>query len=400
MPAVPRSPGVVGLAGRHASVRPPSTSTADLRLSGRPVPLLGTVRTYVCGITPYDVTHVGHASTFVWADLLGTLATLAGARVHSCRNVTDVDDVLTHAAWRRSRDYDEFALGQEFLFGRDMAALRVRTPTHEPRARHHVDDVVRLTAVLLRQEAAYERDGHVWFRGAHVPSACGLSPEEAIQLAAQGGDDPSDARKDDPFDVPLWRPSDEHHPAWPSPWGWGRPGWHVECAAMATAVLGAGIDVLAGGADLTFPHHAYQVAMAEAATGVTPFARARLPVGTVHVNGQKMAKSTGNLVLVTDLLETHRPADVRMLLLHRPWAEHWELHDADLDQAAARVDALYEVSARSGPDRTGGHASEPVSDPQLVRALLDDLDVPAAVSIALESGGSTARMLLRILALE
>jgi cysteinyl-tRNA synthetase len=232
-----------------------------------------------------------------------------------------------------------------------------------------------------------------------VPAACGLSPEEAARLAVQGGDDPSDTRKDDPFDVPLWRPSDEHHPAWPSPWGWGRPGWHVECAAMATAVLGASVDVLAGGADLRFPHHAYQVAMAEAATGVTPFARARLPVGTVHVNGQKMAKSTGNLVLVADLLETHRPADIRMLLLHRRWAEHWELHDSDLDEAAARVDALYEVSARTESERASGH-SHSGTDLQLLQALLDDLDVPSAVSIALKSGGSTARMLLRILALE
>ena len=396
MPAPLRSPGVVGLSGRHVSVQPPSTAGTSLRLKGKPVPLLGSVRTYVCGITPYDVTHLGHAATFVWADLFATLATRAGARVQSCRNVTDVDDVLTHAAWRSSRNYDEFALGQEFLFGRDMAALRVRPPTHEPRARHHVDDVVRLTAVLLNQGAAYERDGHVWFNGAHVPASCGLSPEEATRLAVQGGDDPADSRKDDPFDVPLWRPSDEHHPAWPSPWGWGRPGWHVECAAMATAVLGASVDVLAGGADLVFPHHAYQVAMAEAATGVTPFARARLPVGTVHVNGQKMAKSTGNLVLVADLLQTHRPADIRMLLLHRRWGEPWELHESDLDEAAARVDALYEVSPRSGPDRAADSAVEP----QLLEALLDDLDVPAAVAIALDAGGSTARMLLRILALE
>jgi cysteinyl-tRNA synthetase len=281
-----------------------------------------------------------------------------------------------------------------------MAALRIRTPTHEPRARHHVDDVIRMTAVLLRQGAAYERDGDVWFKGASVPAACGLSPEEATRLAVQGGDDPSDTRKDDPFDVPLWRMSDAHHPAWPSPWGWGRPGWHVECAAMATAVLGASVDVLAGGADLTFPHHAYQAAMAEAATGVTPFARARLPVGTVHVNGHKMAKSTDNLVLVADLLQAHRPADLRMLLLHRRWAEPWELHDSDLDQAAARVDALYEVSARTASDRAGGGASDSSVEPELIRALLDDLDVPAAVSIALKAGGSTARMLLRILALE
>lgn len=390
--AAPRSLGVVGLAGRLDSTQPPRTDAARLRLGGRAVPMLGTVRSYVCGITPYDVTHVGHAAAFVWADTLTAVATLAGARVETCRNVTDVDDVLTHAAWRRERAYDEFALGQEFLFGRDMTALRVRQPTHEPRARHHVDDVVRLSAALLERGGAYERDGHVWFRGGHVPASVGLDHDEATRLAVLGGDDPTDDRKDDPFDIPLWRPSGEHHPAWPSPWGWGRPGWHVECAAMATAVLGPSIDVLAGGADLVFPHHAYQAAVAEAATGVAPFARAHLPVGTVHVDGHKMAKSTGNLVLVGDLLQTHRPASLRMLLLHRPWARDWELRTAELDDAAARVDGLYEASARSGED----HAGE-----QAVReALLDDLDVPAAVDSAMRAGGSAARLLLRTLSLD
>jgi L-cysteine:1D-myo-inositol 2-amino-2-deoxy-alpha-D-glucopyranoside ligase len=393
MPAAPRSSlGVVGLARRADAAASPRTDAVRLRLGGRSVPMLGTVRSYVCGITPYDVTHVGHAATFVWADTLRAVATLAGARVETCRNVTDVDDVLTHAAWRHDREYDEFALGQEFLFGRDMAALRVRQPTHEPRARHHVDDVVRLTAALLERGAAYARGGHVWFRGGDVPAAAGLDADEATRRAVQGGDDPTDERKDDPFDVPLWRPSDEHHPAWPSPWGWGRPGWHVECAAMATAVLGSSVDVLAGGADLAFPHHAYQVAMAERATGVTPFARVHLPVGTVHVDGHKMAKSTGNLVLVTDLLQMHRPAAVRMLLLNRRWDQGWELRTADLDDAAARVDALYEASGHSAPDRG---AEQRVRD-----ALLDDLDVPTAIDSALTAGGSAARLLVRTLALD
>lgn len=388
----PSSLGVIGMAGRHSSTEPPRTDAARLRLGERSVPMLGTVRAYVCGITPYDVTHVGHAAAFVWADTLAAVATMAGARVETCRNVTDVDDVLTHAAWRRSREYDEFALGQEFLFGRDMTALRVRRPSHEPRARHHVDDVVHLNAALLERGAAYERDGHVWFRGADAPASWGLDRDEAARLAALGGDDPTDDRKDDPFDVPLWRPSDEHHPAWPSPWGWGRPGWHVECAAMATTVLGHSVDVLAGGADLSFPHHAYQSAMAQAATGVAPFARAHLPVGTVHVDGQKMAKSTGNLVLVADLLQSHRPAALRMLLLHRRWAQDWELRVADLDDAAAQVDALYEASARPGGHRA---AEQEVRD-----ALLDDLDVPAAVASALASGGTAARLLLRTLSLD
>ena len=160
---------------------------------------------------------------------------------------------------------------------------------------------------------------------------------------------------------------------------------------MATAVLGSSVDVLAGGADLRFPHHAYQAAMAEAATGVQPFARARLSVGTVHLAGEKMAKSTGNLVLVADLLHTSRPADVRMLLLNRRWDQDWDLHDADLEQAASSVDALHEASARVG--------DEADADRQVLSALLDDLDVPRALQAALDAGGSAARLLSRALLL-
>lgn len=386
-----QSSGVVGLSGRfpHHETTPPRS--ADLRLAGRSVPVLSPARVYVCGITPYDVTHLGHAATFVWADALTSALRLAHVDTISCRNVTDIDDVLTAAASTRGRHYDQFALMQEFLFDRDMKTLGVRDPTHAPHARHHVGQVVELAAALLTTGAAYEREGHVYFRGAPALAHAGLDREEALRLSTEYGDRPGDPLRDDPFDVPVWRPSAEQDPAWPSPWGWGRPGWHAECAAMAWSGLGAGIDVLVGGDDLAFPHHAYQAAMVEAASSVRPFARTEMHIGTVYKDGTKMAKSTGNLVLVSDLLEQHSPAAVRLLLLGRPWQEPWEFTDRALADAAAQLESLY--SAASRPDPTPAAAAE------VIGALLDDLDVPRAVATAQDAGGSATRLLLDALTL-
>jgi cysteinyl-tRNA synthetase len=366
--------------------------TDRIRLGGCALPVISPARFYVCGITPYDVTHLGHASTFVWADAAAAVFRLAGADTMTCRNVTDVDDVLTRAAEQRGRHYDEFALEQEFLFGRDMAALRVRRPEHEPRARHHVGRVVQLAAALLATGHGYERGGAVYFRGGDILAKTGLTLERATELATEFGDRPDDQDRDDPFDVPVWRPSADDAPGWPSPWGRGRPGWHAECAAIALGVLGPAVDVLAGGADLTFPHHAYQAAMVEAATGVGPFARAEFGVGTVTVGGAKMAKSVGNLVLVSDLLAHHPAAAVRLLLLNRSWQQTWEFHEADIDAQAQTLDRLYTAA---GTARTSDTATDAVT-----AALLRDLDVPTALAIAEESGGDAARLVLRTLALE
>src|SRR6266540_3438957 len=357
--------------------------SAELELSGRRLPVVSPARLYVCGITPYDVTHLGHAATFVWADAFRSVLRLTGVDTLVCRNVTDVDDVLTRAAGKHGHPYDEFALHQEYLFEKDMAALGVHPPAFEPHARHYVDRVQQLAAALIASGHAYRRDGYVYFRGADVPARTGLTWQQAFALSREYGDQPDDPRRDDPFDVPIWRPSTEGEPAWSSPWGSGRPGWHAECAAMALSALGSSIDVLAGGADLRFPHHAYQEALVEAASSVTPFARAHLRVGTVYRDGAKMAKSTGNLVLITDLLREHPPAAVRLLILNRVWHQPWEFRPADLNTAAGVLERLRAAARRPGT----GAATEAVID-----ALLRDLDVPRALTIAGEEGGDAARL--------
>ncbi|MGS0686781.1 cysteine--tRNA ligase [Nakamurella sp. GG22] len=381
--------GVIGLAGRVEHL--PEVRSAEVRLGGAVLPLVSPARVYICGITPYDVTHLGHAATFVWADAAQSVLRSVGVQTVSCRNVTDVDDVLTSAAGEHGRHYDEYAVYQEFLFEQSMAALRVARPTHSPRARHSVHQVQQLAAALIATGNAYERAGSVFFRGESAVTASGLTRDRALALAADFGDDPDDPARDDPFDVPVWRPSTERDPAWPSPWGWGRPGWHAECAAMAMGSFGPSVDLLVGGADLAFPHHAYQSAMVQAATSVTPFARRAMHVGAVHRRGAKMAKSTRNLVLVDELLRSHPAAAIRLLLLDRAWQTEWEFHEADLDAAAADLETLYAAAGR--PDRSTSAADA------VTASLLNDLDVPTALTIARQDGGEAARGLLRLLAL-
>lgn len=351
--------------------------------------VVGTARMYVCGITPYDVTHLGHAATFVWADVLASVLGSTDVQATVCRNITDVDDVLTDAARARGRYYDEFALTQEAMFAQSMAALRVATPAIQPRSRHYIDAVQQLAQALLDADAAYERDGTVWFRGGEVASLASISRDDALRLSAAYGDDPGNADKDDPFDVPVWQSSSDGTPAWPSAWGWGRPGWHAECAAMAMAVHGACVDVLVGGEDLTFPHHAYQAAMVSAVSGVTPFARAALHVGEVRLAGEKMAKSTGNLVLVDDLLESCTPAALRLLLLSRSYSQAWDFERGQLDDAEQRLQRLYAAAARASDADASG----------VMAALRMDLDVPAALALAEDQGGEAARRAIAILRL-
>ena len=367
-----------------------------LRLGGTRLPVVGRARVYVCGITPYDVTHLGHAATFVWADTLSRVLHAGGAEVIVSRNVTDVDDVLLAAASRAGSPYDRFAAIQQFYFDHDMIALGVARPDMEPRAHAHIRQVIALAAGLLENGAAYLRDGQVYFRGSAVAHHAALDRAAALRLSAEYGDHPDDPRKDDPFDVAVWQASSPGEPAWESPWGPGRPGWHAECAAMALHAFGPAVDVQAGGGDLRFPHHAYQAAMAEALTGVTPFARARLNAGVVRVAGAKMAKSAGNLVLVAELLTEYPAAAIRLMILDRRWDEDWDYGRAELEAAVARLDRLHVAAGRPGRSVAG---TDVAAFAAVRAALASDLDVPAALRIAEDEGGPAARTVGSLLGL-
>jgi len=370
-------------------------ATSQLRapvIAGHRLAVLDRARIYACGITPYDVTHLGHAATFVWIDALGRTLRFLGAEPEVCRNVTDVDDVLDAAAGRAGAPYDSFAAVQQYHFDQDMAALNVRAPRHEPRAHRYVPQVIRLAAGLLATPAAYQRAGSVYFRGQAAAERAGLDRAEALRLSAEYGGRPDDPAKEDPLDVAVWQAAEPGHPAWESPWGDGRPGWHAECAAMALSVFGVGVDVHAGGKDLRFPHHAYHAAMAETFTGVRPYARTWLHVGTVMVGGAKMAKSAGNLVLVSDLLADYPAAAVRLMILDRPWGDDWDYRPGLVDAAAARLEDLFGAAGRTVTGDSDAAA-------EIGRLLVTDLNVPAAVGLAIETGGAPARMLATVLGL-
>jgi cysteinyl-tRNA synthetase len=361
-----------------------------LRLGGAVLPMVGRVRMYVCGITPYDVTHLGHAATYIWADAADRVLRWHGHTVTLARNVTDVDDVLFSEARRRGESAAMLATLQRASFEGTMAALRVRNPDRAPTAAQAVGHVVQLAAALLARDAAYLRGGTIFARTSGAADLAGIDHAQALALSSEFHDHPDDPAKDHPLDVAVWQETADAEVSWPSPWGEGRPGWHAECAAMVLAQFGPSIDLHCGGADLAYPHHACETVLAQSATGVTPFSRAWLRAGTVAVDGVKMAKSTGNLVLVDDLLREHSGAAIRLLCLNRPWAEPWSYAPDSLDAAEALLDELYAAAAKPGGD---------VGVAALPAALLADLDVPRALDIALEDGGQAARTLIEILAL-
>ena len=367
------------------------TAPPRLLLGGAPVSVVGRARIYVCGVTPYDVTHLGHAATFVWVDAADRVLRRLGVQVEVCRNVTDVDDVLFDAAERAGSPYDRFAAVQQFHFERDMDALSVRRPVHEPRAHSFVPQVVALAGALVDAGAAYASGGSVFFSGAAVAAAHGLDRDTALSLLAENGGRVDDPAKRDPLDQAVWQASGPGEPSWPSPWGPGRPGWHAECTAMALSTYGSSLDLHAGGADLRFPHHAFEGAQAEAATGVTPFARSWLHVGTVRLDGEKMAKSVGNLVFVAGLVEQVGAAAVRTMLLDRPYADAWDHAPAELERATTRLEDLHRAAGRPGGSDASGE--------EVLAALVDDLDVPRALDVATDAGGRAARDLIAVLAL-
>jgi cysteinyl-tRNA synthetase len=280
---------------------------------------------------------------------------------------------------------------QRAAFEATMTTLRVRQPDHAPSAAQHIGHVVQLAAALMDRDAAYERDGTVYARTASAYRTAGLDYATALARAAEYRDRPDDPAKDEPLDVAVWqRAASEDSVSWPSPWGEGRPAWHAECAAIVLALFGTGVDLHCGGGDLEFPHHACEAALATAATGVQPFARAWLRAGIVSYGGAKMAKSAGNLVLAEDLLKEHSAGAIRLLILNRRWSEPWEYTAEELDAAEATLEQLY--TAASTPGIAPGAAAAPA-------ALLDDLDVQRAVTIALEDGGQAARTVIELLAL-
>lgn len=332
---------------------------------------------YVCGVTPYDTTHLGHAATYVTYDVLHRRLLDRGHEVRYVRNITDVDDDLLQAAQRRGVHYLDLAWGQANRFDEDMARLNLLPPGSEPRATSAMGTIRGMVDSLLARGHAYEVDGAVYFSVRSWPAfgtLSGLDEPAMVDLARRGGEDPDDPAKRHRLDVVLWKPSGPDEPSWESRWGTGRPGWHIECSALALRELGPTIDLHGGGQDLLFPHHEAVKAQSEAMTG-QPFVRHWLHQAMVGLHGEKMSKSTGNLIFVNDLFADYEPAVVRLALSGHQYREPWDWDPRLLDEASARL-------ARW---RSAGTGDGALAD---VRAALDDdLNLPGAVAALDEAAG-------------
>ena len=332
---------------------------------------------YVCGITPYDAAHLGHAFTYVQFDVLVRYLRHLGAQVEHAQNVTDVDDDILRVARERGVDFLELAEVETAAFERTMEALGVVPPTYSPRATAFVPEMVEEVRRLLDADHAYVRDGTVYFRVASDASYGRLSRydrETMITLAKERGGHPEDPAKDDPLDFVLWQPSAPDEPSWDSPWGRGRPGWHIECSTMARRLLGQPVDIHGGGTDLVFPHHESELAQAEGVPSDRPFVRHWVHTGMVDMDGSKMSKSLGNLVFATDLLERYAPAVIRRVLLSHHYREDWE-YDEDAFTHVA------EDGRRRATSEWAGADAETLRR-ELLAALDDDLDTPRAMAVA------------------
>ena len=346
--------------------------------TGRPVSV------YVCGITPYDTTHLGHAFTYTVFDvLIRYLEAVHALPVRYVQNVTDVDDDILRRATADGEDWQ--ALGRRWTrrFVDDMAILRLRPPDVFPGATAYIDRIVGHIDRLLDAGVAYARNGSVYYRAAAAPHLGVLAGDGAdlLAIANERGNDPADPNKDDPLDFVLWQTARHGEPAWRSPWGIGRPGWHIECSAMAGALLGEQIDIHGGGADLAFPHHSCEIAQVAPLGGPQPWVRFWVHVAMVRKDGSKMSKSLGNLVMVRDLLEHHEPDAVRLCLLGHHYRTPWQWSPDELSVADAWARTLHAATARGGG--TGPELEPGAFGPRLVEAMDNDLDTPSAVKICL-----------------
>jgi L-cysteine:1D-myo-inositol 2-amino-2-deoxy-alpha-D-glucopyranoside ligase len=335
-------------------------------------------RLYVCGITPYDATHMGHAATYVAFDLVQRVWLDAGHSVHYVQNVTDVDDPLLARALETGDDWEALADRETELFREDMTALRVLPPRHYVGAVESIPSVVDYVEKLQAAGAVYDVDGDLYFRvhaDERFGSIAGLGPDQMHEVFGERGGDPYRPGKEHPLDCLVWQLERPGEPAWDSPFGRGRPGWHIECTAIALEHLDSPVDVQGGGRDLAFPHHEMGASEAHVATGTWPYARHYTHAGMVGLDGEKMSKSRGNLVFVSALRrDGHDPAAIRLALLAHHYRQDWEWTDADLPAAEGRLAAWRAAVAAAGAPSADAVVAE------LRARLADDLDAPGALA--------------------
>ncbi len=361
----------LGPGGKRVRVR--DTASGELR----PTAPGEEARLYVCGITPYDATHMGHAATYLAFDTLVRAWRDAGHQVRYVQNVTDIDDPLLERAVATGEDWREIALRETQLFREDMEFLRVVPPTEYIGAVESIPSVVTCIEGLRERDAVYELEGDLYFDISTDPlfgGVSGLSRETMLEVFAERGGDPLRPGKRDPLDPLLWRAARPEEPAWDTPLGHGRPGWHIECVAIALDHLGMTFDVQGGGRDLVFPHHEMGASHAEVLLAERPYARDYVHAGMVGLDGVKMSKSLGNLMFVHRLREAGVASGaIRLAVLAHHYREDWDWTDAGLDEAVRRLERWSQAAAV--PTGPGSEATVAA----MRAAVADDLDTPAVL---------------------
>jgi cysteinyl-tRNA synthetase len=337
----------------------------------------GKIGMYVCGATVQSAPHLGHGRSAVVFDVIRRYLEWLGYDVTYVRNVTDVDDKIINAAIEEGVGTDVIVERAYAAFDEAQRLLGVKEPTVEPWATHHIDEMLELVSQLVETGHAYVVEGDVYFSIRSYPGYGKLSRHNPDDLRSGARVDP-DERKRDPLDFALWKAAKPGEPSWRSPWGAGRPGWHIECSAMAHKYLGDSFDIHAGGHDLIFPHHENEIAQSEAATGV-PFARYWLHNGMMNLEGEKMSKSTGHVVDLLEVLTEHRPTAVRLVYLRTHYRKPLDFSESGLADAEAALDRLWGFRRRTpGPPK--GSADQGMLD-RFRTAMDDDFDVAGGLAV-------------------
>jgi cysteinyl-tRNA synthetase len=348
------------------------------------------IKLYVCGITPYDTTHLGHAFTYLSFDILIRYLQFRGYTVTYTQNVTDIDDDILKRAKRDGRDWEELGIFWTQKFVNDLEALHMIMPTHYVKATQSIPTIIKIVTSLVQKKYAYERKGNVYFAVQSFPAYGKLSKldeKQMIELSRERGADPDDSNKKHPLDFILWQAGEPDEPSWKSPWGMGRPGWHIECSAMIADTLGEQIDIHGGGFDLIYPHHESEIAQSESFTGRKPFVKTWMHTGMVMYQGEKMAKSLGNLVMVSELLKTYSANSIRYALISHHYREQWEFFDNEALNAKKTIEKL--LAQLMLPDQ--GNVND------VLAALDDDLNTPLALRTLQTFQGAPLKRALTLL---
>ncbi len=355
----------------------------------------GKVRMYVCGPTVYDSCHIGHARSVVIFDVIARYLRATGYDVTYVRNFTDVDDKIINRANQTGVSSQDVAEKYIREFYEDMDALKVERATLEPRATGHIDDIIRIVSRLIEKGMAYSVDGDVYFAVEKFSDYGKLSGRKLEDMEAGARVD-VDERKRNPFDFALWKASKPGEPEWDSPWGKGRPGWHIECSAMSSSLLGETIDIHGGGKDLIFPHHENEIAQSEAAFD-KPFVRYWIHNGFINIESEKMSKSLGNFLLIRDVLKNTHPEAIRLFLLASHYRSPIDYNDRVIQDASANLEKLYTLLMRTdsildSPSR----ASDRKNGEWWLRfcdAMNDDFNTARGIGIVYEAARAMNRMM-------